>query len=70
MGIVGFYGGIKLAFSVFATSFVAGLIWAFGIKKVIHIEVEPFTSSLILNNESMRLSIPFLVRGFIGTTLV
>ncbi|MBA7607563.1 Fe(2+) transporter FeoB [subsurface metagenome] len=46
MGIVGFYGGIKLAFSVFATSFVAGLIWAFGIKKVIHIEMEPLLLEL------------------------
>ncbi len=46
MGIVGFYGGIKLAFSVFATLFVAALIWAFGIKKVIHIEREPLLLEL------------------------
>jgi len=34
MGVVGFYGGIKLAFSVFATLLFAGLIWAFAIKKL------------------------------------
>ena len=46
MGIVGFYGGIKLALSVFATSFVAGLIWAFGIKQVIEIKSEPLLLEL------------------------
>jgi len=46
MGIVGFYGGVKLALSVFATSFAAGLIWAFGIKKVIQIESEPLLLEL------------------------
>jgi len=46
MGIVGFYGGIKLAFSVFATLLIAGLIWAFGIKKVIHIKSEPLLLEL------------------------
>ncbi len=46
MGVVGFYGGVKLAFSVFATSFVAGLIWAFGIKKVIQIKSEPMLLEL------------------------
>ena len=46
MGIVGFYGGIKLAFSVFATLFVAGLIWAFGIKKAIYIKSEPLLLEL------------------------
>jgi ferrous iron transport protein B len=46
MGIVGFYGGIILAFSVFATLLVAGLIWAFGIKKVIHIKSEPLLLEL------------------------
>ena len=46
MGIVGFYGGTKLAFSVFATLLVAGLIWAFGIKKVIHIKSEPLLLEL------------------------
>ena len=46
MGIVGFYGGIKLAFSVFVTLLIAGLIWAFGIKKVIHIKSEPLLLEL------------------------
>ena len=46
MGIVGFYGGIRLALSVFATSFAAGLIWAFGIKKVIEIQSEPLLLEL------------------------
>jgi Fe2+ transport system protein B len=56
MGIVGFYGGVKLALSVFATSFVAGLIWAFGVKKVIQIksealllELPPYRKPLIKN---------------------
>lgn len=46
MGIVGFYGGGLLAFSVFATSIVAGLIWAFGIKKIIQIKSEPLLLEL------------------------
>ena len=46
MGIVGFYGGAILAFSVFATLFVAGLIWAFGIKKIIHVKSEPLLLEL------------------------
>jgi ferrous iron transport protein B len=46
MGIVGFYGGTMLAFSVFATLLIAGLIWAFGIKKVIHIKSKPLLLEL------------------------
>jgi len=46
MGIVGFYGSINLALSVFTTSFVAGLIWALGIKKVIQIKSEPLLLEL------------------------
>ena len=46
MGIAGFYGGITMAFAVFATLFVAGLIWAFGIKKTIHIKSEPLLLEL------------------------
>lgn len=46
MGVVGFYGGIKLVFLVFATLSIAGLIWAFGIKKVIHIKSEPLLLEL------------------------
>jgi len=46
LGIIGFYGSTKLAFFVFATSFAAGLIWAFGIKKVIKIKSEPLLLEL------------------------
>jgi ferrous iron transport protein B len=46
MGIVGFYGGTNLAIAVLATSFVAGLIWAFGIKKAIHLTSEPLLLEL------------------------
>jgi ferrous iron transport protein B len=46
MGIVGYYGSIRLAFSVLATSLAAGLIWAFGIKKVFHIQSEPLLLEL------------------------
>jgi ferrous iron transport protein B len=35
-----------LAFSVFLTLLVAGLIWAFGIKKIIHIKSEPLLLEL------------------------
>jgi ferrous iron transport protein B len=41
MGIVGFYGGAKLAFSVFITLLITGLIWAFGIKKIFSLKSEP-----------------------------
>jgi ferrous iron transport protein B len=46
MGIVGYYGGIIMAFSVFATLFVAGLIWALGIAKITHLEREPLLLEL------------------------
>ena len=46
MGVVGFYGGVKLAFSVFATSLIAGLIWALGIKKILHFKSEPLLLEL------------------------
>ena len=46
MGIVGYFGGIKLAFSVFATLLVAGLIWAFVIKRIFHIKSEPLLLEL------------------------
>ena len=46
MGIVGFYGGINLSLSVFATAFVAGLLWAFGIKKILHLKSEPLLLEL------------------------
>jgi len=41
MGIVGFYGGALMAFLVFATLIIAGLIWALVIKKVINVKSEP-----------------------------
>ena len=41
MGVVGFYGGVKLAFSVFATLIVSGLIWVFVIEKIFDIKSEP-----------------------------
>ena len=82
MGTVGFYGGMKLAFSVFATSFVAGLIWAFGIKKVIKIQSEPlllelppyrkplfknvFAKSWIRMRDFMYIVIPLLALGGIA----
>jgi ferrous iron transport protein B len=82
MGIVGFYGGIILAFSVFATLLVAGLIWAFGIKKIIHIkseplllELPPYRRPLIKNvlakswirmKDFVYIVIPFLVFGGIA----
>jgi len=46
MGIVGFYGGIKLVFAVFITLFIAGLLWALIIKKVIHAKSEPLLLEL------------------------
>ena len=82
MGIVGFYGGTKLALSVFATSFAAGLIWAFGIKKVIDIRSEPlllelppyrkpliknvFAKSWIRMKDFVYIVIPLLVLGGIA----
>ena len=41
MGVVGFYGGVKLALSVFATLIVSGLIWVFVIEKIFDIKSEP-----------------------------
>ena len=46
MGIVGFYGGIKLAISLCATLLIAGLIWAFGIKKMFSVKSEPLLLEL------------------------
>jgi len=46
MGVVGFYGGVKLAFSVLGTSLIAGLIWALVIKKLFHIKTEPLLLEL------------------------
>ena len=46
MGIVGFYGGIGLAFLVYTTLLVAGLIAAFGIKKAFGSKIEPLILEL------------------------
>jgi ferrous iron transport protein B len=46
LGVVGFYGGIPLALSVFATAFVAGLLWIFALRKLITIESEPLLLEL------------------------
>lgn len=56
MGVVGFYSGIAMAFSVFLTLLIAGLIWGLVIKKVIQIrsellllELPPYRKPLIKN---------------------
>jgi ferrous iron transport protein B len=46
IGIVGYYGGIALALSVFATLLIASLIWAFGIRIVGHVKCEPLLLEL------------------------
>lgn len=46
MGIVGFYGGIMIAFSVFATLLMAGLVWAFTIKIFFYQRREPLLLEL------------------------
>jgi len=82
MGIVGFYGGIKLAFSVFVTLLVAGLLWTFWIKKIVHIksellllELSPYRKPLIKNiftkswvrmKDFIYIVIPLLVLGGIA----
>jgi ferrous iron transport protein B len=79
LGVVGFYGSVTLALSVLVTSFVAGLIWIFGIKKVIEIANEPlllelppyrkpliknaFTKSWIRMKDFVYIVIPLLALG-------
>jgi len=46
MGIVGYFGGLKLAISVFITLLVAGLIWALGIKTLFRVKSEPLLLEL------------------------
>ncbi len=46
MGVVGYFGGMRLAFSVFATLLIAGLIWALVIKRGAHIKSEPLLLEL------------------------
>ena len=82
MGIVGFYGGVRLAISVFATLFVAGLIWVFWIKKIVNIKSEPlllelpsyrkplikniFAKSWIRMKDFVYIVIPLLILGGIA----
>jgi ferrous iron transport protein B len=42
MGIVGFYGGTRLALYTIFTIIISGLLWAFVVRKIIDIENEPF----------------------------
>jgi ferrous iron transport protein B len=46
LGVVGFYGGVPLALAVFVTSFVAGLIWIFVLRKFVAIQSEPLLLEL------------------------
>jgi len=79
MGVVGYFGGMELAFSVFVTLLIAGLIWAFAIKRLTHpksepllLELPPYRKPLIKNvvvkswirmREFVYIVIPFLVIG-------
>lgn len=46
MGIIGYYGGIRLAFSLFATLLIAGLLWALAIKNFFYKRREPLLLEL------------------------
>jgi ferrous iron transport protein B len=46
MGVVGFYGGMKLVAVLFITISVAVLIWALVIEKVVHVKREPMLIEL------------------------
>ncbi|GAB6148480.1 ferrous iron transport protein B [Stetteria hydrogenophila] len=46
MGIAGFYGGVKLAFLAYMTLLAAGLIWAFALKRILHVEAKPLLLEL------------------------
>ena len=79
MGIVGFYGGIELAFLVFITLIIAGLIAAFVMKKIFGSKIEPlllelptyrkplvknvFTKSWIRMKDFVYIVMPLLVAG-------
>jgi len=82
MGIAGYFGGILLAFSVFATLFVSFLIWGFLAKKLTKTEKEPLFLELppyrkpLLGNVLIKswirmkdfvyIVIPFLIIGGIA----
>jgi ferrous iron transport protein B len=79
MGVVGYFGGIGLAFSVFFTLLIAGLLWALVIKKVSHakgepllLELPPYRKPAVKNvvikswirmREFVYIVIPFLIIG-------
>ncbi|MBN1901636.1 ferrous iron transport protein B [Candidatus Sumerlaeota bacterium] len=46
MGIVGFYGGVKLTFSVLVSILIAALIWTFAMKIIFNIKSEPLLLEL------------------------
>lgn len=82
MGVVGYFAGVALAFSVFATLVIAGLLWAFVIKKATHRESEPLllelpvyrkplmanvvAKSWIRMKDFVYIVIPFLIVGGIA----
>jgi ferrous iron transport protein B len=79
MGVVGYFGGMKLAFSVFATLLIAGLIWALAMKRVVNVkneplflELPPYRKPLIKNvvikswirmKDFVYIVVPFLIIG-------
>ena len=79
MGIIGFYGGIGLAFLVYATLVIAGLVAAFVMKKIFGSKIEPlllelptyrkplvknvFTKSWIRMKDFVYIVMPLLVAG-------
>jgi ferrous iron transport protein B len=79
MGVVGYFGSTGLAFSVLGTLIIAGLIWAFAIKKIAHpkgepllLEIPQYRKPLIKNvavkswlrmREFVYIVIPFLIIG-------
>ena len=82
MGIVGYFGGIGLAFAVFLTLLITGLVWAFTVKKITHqkgepllIELPPYRRPLFKNvavkswlrmREFVYIVIPFLIIGCVA----
>jgi ferrous iron transport protein B len=79
MGVVGYFGGMGLAFAVFLSLLAAALIWAFAVKKITHMKGEPLllelppyrkpliknvvTKSWIRMREFVYIVIPFLIVG-------
>ena len=79
MGIVGYYGGILLVFSVYITLLISALIWGFIAKGIVHLKNQPLllelppyrrpliknavTKSWIRMKDFVYLVIPLLVIG-------